>query len=91
MARAENGRIIGAGAARPLHKGVAEIAGIGVVSDHRGRGAGAAVTALLARESISRGADFVWLSPGSAEAERIYVRAGFVCASEQLHISKTLS
>ncbi len=82
------GRIMGVGAARPLHDGVTEIAGIGVLPAYRRRGVAAALTTRLARECILRGADIVWLTPGGRDAERLYARAGFVCASEQLHISK---
>lgn len=81
-------RIVGVGAARPLHDGVTEIAGIGVLSEHRRRGIAGALTVKLASECVGRGAGTIWLTPGVPEAESIYARAGFVCASVQLHISK---
>jgi ribosomal protein S18 acetylase RimI-like enzyme len=80
--------IVGAGVARPICDGVTELAGIGVVPAFRRRGIAGAMTSLLAREAFERGAALAWLSPGGEEAERIYARAGFVPASEQLHISR---
>jgi ribosomal protein S18 acetylase RimI-like enzyme len=83
-----SGRMIGAGVATPPNEGVTEIVGIGVLSDFRRRGIAGALTALLAGEAFARGASLAWLTPGDASAQRIYARAGFVPASEQLHISK---
>jgi ribosomal protein S18 acetylase RimI-like enzyme len=82
-----SGAIIGAGVAMPPHKGISEIAGIGVRPDARRRGAAGAITALLAREAFARGFELLWLTPGGEEAQRIYARAGFAPASEALHIS----
>jgi ribosomal protein S18 acetylase RimI-like enzyme len=88
VARA-NGFAVGAGMATPAHEGVCEVAGIGVRVAHRRRGIAGAVTACVAREAFKRGVELVWLTPGSDDAERIYARAGFIRASEQLHISKS--
>ncbi|MEJ0026194.1 MAG: GNAT family N-acetyltransferase [Rhizomicrobium sp.] len=82
------GAVIGGGVAMPPHAGIGEIAGIGVHSGFRRRGAAGALTALLAREAFARGFDLLWLTPGGAEAERIYARAGFAAVSEALHISR---
>jgi ribosomal protein S18 acetylase RimI-like enzyme len=83
-----NGMVVGAGMATPSHEGVSEIAGIGVRLRYRRRGIAGAVTACVTREAFARGTDLVWLTPGHDDAERIYARAGFVRASEQLHISR---
>ncbi|MEV4809951.1 GNAT family N-acetyltransferase [Micromonospora avicenniae] len=57
--------------------GVAEIAGVGVLPAARRRGLGAAVTAALARELLAAGTDVVFLSAGSEEIARVYLRVGF--------------
>lgn len=56
---------------------VAELVGIGTVAAYRGRGLGAAVTALLARVARAAGVDVVFLAAGSADATRVYERVGF--------------
>jgi ribosomal protein S18 acetylase RimI-like enzyme len=89
VARERNtGLVVGAGMATPAHEGVCEIAGIGVRPAFQKRGIAGALTALLTREAFAHGVTLAWLTPGHDDAERIYARAGFVRASEQLHISK---
>ncbi|MEU4567311.1 GNAT family N-acetyltransferase [Micromonospora sp. NPDC023956] len=56
---------------------VAEIAGVATLPAARGRGLGAAVTAALARALRDAGTDLVFLSAGSEEIARVYVRVGF--------------
>ncbi|WP_406105081.1 GNAT family N-acetyltransferase [Micromonospora globbae] len=56
---------------------VAEIAGVGTLPVARRRGLGAAVTATLARELLAAGTDLVFLSAGSEEIARVYLRVGF--------------
>ncbi|MFB9239726.1 GNAT family N-acetyltransferase [Plantactinospora siamensis] len=56
---------------------VAEIAGIATLPRARRRGVGAAVTAALARRLLDDGADLVFLSAGSEDIARVYLRAGF--------------
>lgn len=77
-------RILVTGAEGPVAAGqvqragdVAELVGIGTVAAERGRGLGAAVTALLAAAARSTGADLVFLAAGSADATRVYERVGF--------------
>jgi ribosomal protein S18 acetylase RimI-like enzyme len=83
-----SGRTVGAGMATPAHEGTSEVAGIGVHTAFRRRGIAGALTAAITREAFVRGVTLAWLAPGHDGAERIYMRAGFVRASEQLHISK---
>ncbi|GHJ13826.1 hypothetical protein TPA0908_18210 [Micromonospora sp. AKA38] len=56
---------------------VAEIAGVATLPSARRRGLGAAVTATLARELRAAGTDLVFLSAGSEDIARVYLRVGF--------------
>ncbi|MEU4717490.1 GNAT family N-acetyltransferase [Micromonospora purpureochromogenes] len=56
---------------------VAEIAGVATLPAARRRGLGAAVTATLAHELLAAGTDLVFLSAGSEEIARVYLRVGF--------------
>lgn len=56
---------------------VAEIAGIGTLPTARRRGLAAAVTAALARELLTAGTEVIFLSAGSDDIARIYLRLGF--------------
>ncbi|WP_433534858.1 GNAT family N-acetyltransferase [Micromonospora sp. CA-249363] len=56
---------------------VAEIAGVATLPSARRRGMGAALTATLARELVAAGTGLVFLSAGSEEIARVYLRVGF--------------
>ncbi|MFJ6196416.1 GNAT family N-acetyltransferase [Micromonospora sp. NPDC092111] len=56
---------------------VAEIAGVATLPAARRRGLAAAVTATLARALLDAGTDLVFLSAGSEEIARVYLRVGF--------------
>lgn len=56
---------------------VVELVGIGTAAAARGRGLGAAVTALLAAAARDAGAALVFLAAGDATATRVYERVGF--------------
>ncbi|SBT44546.1 FR47-like protein [Micromonospora auratinigra] len=56
---------------------VAEIAGVATLPAARRRGLGAAVTATLAHELRAAGTDLVFLSAGSEDIARVYLRVGF--------------
>ncbi|MGC4769928.1 GNAT family N-acetyltransferase [Micromonospora sp. DT44] len=56
---------------------VAEIAGVATLPAARRRGMGAALTATLARELLAAGTGLVFLSAGSEEIARVYLRVGF--------------
>lgn len=71
----EEGALAGAFAMRVGD--TAEIAGVATLPSARRRGLGAAVTAALARALRDAGTDLVFLSAGSEEVARVYVRAGF--------------
>ncbi len=55
----------------------AEIAGVATLPSARRRGLGAAVTAALAGELRQAGTDLIFLSAGSEEIARVYLRVGF--------------
>jgi ribosomal protein S18 acetylase RimI-like enzyme len=56
---------------------VAEITGVGVLPADRRKGLGAAVTAALATNALSRGVRTVFLSATDDAVARVYVRTGF--------------
>ncbi|MEH0984181.1 GNAT family N-acetyltransferase [Micromonospora sp. CPCC 205556] len=56
---------------------VAEIAGVATLPSARRRGLGAAVTATLAHALRDAGTDLIFLSAGSEEIARVYLRVGF--------------
>ncbi|WP_084757772.1 GNAT family N-acetyltransferase [Micromonospora cremea] len=56
---------------------VAEIAGVATLPAARRRGLGAALTAAIAKELLAAGTDLVFLSAGSEEIARVYLRVGF--------------
>jgi predicted GNAT family acetyltransferase len=56
---------------------VAEIAGVATLPAARHRGLASAVTATLAHALRDAGTDLVFLSAGSEEIARVYLRVGF--------------
>jgi ribosomal protein S18 acetylase RimI-like enzyme len=56
---------------------VAEIAGVATLPAARRRGLGAALTATLAHALLAAGTELVFLSAGSEEIARVYLRVGF--------------
>ena len=76
------GRHAGRGCAGQRHGAcgsddVAEIVGVATLPSARRRGLGAALTATLARQLLDAGTDLVFLSAGSEEIARVYLRVGF--------------
>ena len=67
---------LAAGSCQPLG-GVAEITGVGVLPSARRMGLGGAVTAALARETLRRGVQTVFLSASDDDVARVYARLGF--------------
>lgn len=64
--------------------GLSELAGIGVLERFRRRGIGAALTSALAGAAFERGVDVTFLTPGDADTQRVYERAGFRATSTVL-------
>nr|MDT0662940.1 GNAT family N-acetyltransferase [Micromonospora sp. DSM 115978] len=56
---------------------VAEITGVATLPSARRRGIGAALTAALTRRMLDQGTDLVFLSAGSEDIARVYLRVGF--------------
>ncbi len=77
------GRVLVTGPGGPIAAGsahrsgaVVELVGIGTAAAARGRGLGAAVTALLAAAARDAGAELVFLAAGDDAATRVYERVG---------------
>lgn len=81
------GEVAGGGVALEIVGGTTEIAGIGVLGTHRGRGLAAAITAYLTRHAHAHGAHTAFLTPGDAGIGRIYARVGYRPAGECVHLS----
>jgi ribosomal protein S18 acetylase RimI-like enzyme len=65
--------------------GVAEVAGVGVLTEFRSRGIGASLTAAAAETAFAAGAELAVLSPGDEGAMRLYRRIGFEPLETMLH------
>ena len=77
------------GGSGTANSGTTEIGGIATRPAFRRRGAGAAVTAALARHLLeAAGLDCVWLSPSGPDQERLYATVGFRSLGEMLFIWK---
>jgi ribosomal protein S18 acetylase RimI-like enzyme len=72
-----HGEPVAVAAATPPLDGLSEVAGIGVLERARKRGIGGAITAAAARDVAARGAEVVFLAPGSDAAQSVYERVGF--------------
>jgi ribosomal protein S18 acetylase RimI-like enzyme len=72
-------------AATPPRDGLSEVAGIGVLEHARGGGIGAAMTAAAALDAATKGAELVFLAPGSEAAQSVYTRVGFRPAETSLY------
>jgi GNAT superfamily N-acetyltransferase len=85
---AVTGEPAGGGIATEIVGGVTELAGFGVRERWRRRGIAGAITGYLVQAAFAEGAETAFLTPGGAEAERVYARAGFRGRTEMLHISQ---
>jgi len=72
-----DGEPVAVGAATPPLDGLSEVAGIGVLEQARRRGIGGAMTVAAGRDAAARGAEFLFLAPGSEDAQSVYERVGF--------------
>jgi ribosomal protein S18 acetylase RimI-like enzyme len=67
--------------------GVAEVVGVAVLAEHRGRGIGASMLAALVSLAARRGVELLWLTAEGEGAARLYERAGFRRVGEALHMA----
>jgi ribosomal protein S18 acetylase RimI-like enzyme len=77
-----DGEPVAVAAATPPLDGLSEVAGIGTLEHARRRGIAGAMTAAAAREAGTKGAELVFLSPGSDAAQSVYARVGFRAGAE---------
>ncbi len=80
-----DGEPVAIASATPPLDGLSEVAGVGVLAHARSRGIGAAMTAAAARAAAGRGAELLFLSPGSEGAQSVYTRVGFRPAETTLY------
>lgn len=83
-----DGACLGAASWVGARLGMSEVAGVGVVEAHRGRGIAGALTAAAARRAFETGADLAFLTPGDDGAQRVYARAGFRERVRCVHLSR---
>jgi ribosomal protein S18 acetylase RimI-like enzyme len=80
-----DGKPVSVAAATPPRDGLSEVAGVGVLEPARRRGIGGAMTAAAARDAAAKGAELVFLAPGSDGARSVYERIGFRPAEISLY------
>ncbi|MEV6837808.1 GNAT family N-acetyltransferase [Streptomyces sp. NPDC051133] len=85
--RAPGGGCAGGAICSAPAEGTAELAGVGTLPAHRGRGIAAAVTSALARTLFDRGARSVWLEYSGEGSRRVYERVGFRPGGTRLYVS----
>ncbi|WP_369394100.1 GNAT family N-acetyltransferase [Streptomyces sp. CG1] len=85
--RAPGGGCAGGALCSAPAEGTAELAGVGTLPVHRGRGIAAAVTSALAGTMFGRGAESVWLEYSGEGSRRVYERVGFRPGGTRLYVS----
>jgi GNAT superfamily N-acetyltransferase len=83
-----DGEPAGGGMGLVIAHGTTELVGIAVAEPFRRRGIAALVTAELARLAFVQGAASAFLTPGGADAQRVYARAGFAATDVMLHLRR---
>ncbi|GHE06306.1 GNAT family N-acetyltransferase [Streptomyces alanosinicus] len=84
--RASGGGCAGGALCSAPAEGTAELAGVGTLPAHRGRGIAAAVTWTLAGTMFARGAGSVWLEYSGEGSRRVYERVGFRSGGTRLYV-----
>ncbi|WP_424184497.1 GNAT family N-acetyltransferase [Actinokineospora sp. G85] len=69
--------------------GVTEVVGIATAEEHRRQGFGALVTAAATRVPMAEAdVDLAWLTPGSADADRVYRQVGYRPVATAVHLAE---
>ncbi len=79
-----DGIAAGVGTLTAPYEGIAEVAGVATSPAFRRRGIAGAVTYTVAENAFDQGVDQLFLTAASAEAGRVYARAGFVAGGHGL-------
>lgn len=79
-----NGRAVGVASYSTPMRGFTEIAGIAILEDYRGRGAGSALTSFALHAAFEAGVRVGFLSAADDNAGRIYQRLGFFPSATSL-------
>jgi GNAT superfamily N-acetyltransferase len=88
LARSLSGDPVGGGLVTVPIDGVAELAGIGVVTPWRRRGVAALITARLVQAARELGVRTPFLMAADDRAANVYTRVGFQLSGRVLHISR---
>lgn len=72
-----NGEPVGAGSLQLPYNGIAEVAGIATLTDHRRRGIASAMTSTIAQQAFDTGLDTLFIMAADQNVRRIYARLGF--------------
>ena len=80
-----DGEPVAIASATPPLDGLSGVTGVGVLEHARNRGIGRAMTAAAAHGAGALGAELVFFSPGSEDAQSVYTRVGFLPAETTLY------
>lgn len=73
----------------PVADGVTEVVGVATVEEYRRQGFGGLVTAYAVDRVVAlAGATLAWLTPGSADADRVYRKVGFQPVATAVHLAE---
>ncbi|OLR90220.1 GNAT family N-acetyltransferase [Actinokineospora bangkokensis] len=85
----EDGYPVAVASWTPVADGVTEVAGVATEEEYRKQGFGALVTAHATRAAVeSAGVTLAWLTPGSADADRVYRTVGFQPTGLAVHLAE---
>jgi GNAT superfamily N-acetyltransferase len=91
VAAVVDGKVVGGASWTMVLDGMTEVAGIGVLEEHRRRGIAGALTSAATREGFLEGATMAVLVPGHEGAARVYERAGYANASRMIHMRRPVT
>ncbi|GLZ41649.1 GNAT family N-acetyltransferase [Actinokineospora sp. NBRC 105648] len=89
LARLADGEPVAVTSWTQVADGITEIVGVATAAAHRRRGLGGLVTAHAVRAAAElAGATLTWLTPGSADADRVYRKVGFTPVAHAVHLAE---